>query len=274
VVVYGKQLNSGMEVTCQALVTEINQQQIKVDFDLIGPDGSLLLRVLGWEAMRFYVEPHLLEFLRFPNKAHHGVRVNIPAFSGSNVDCSFLAPLKEKNLWGDTFMRLSLNKGEEAELKRLDDPSLRTAWFVERSAAKDAVRMWAKARFDRDLYPADVEIIVRADGRCSAAGCWADQLGAHPFVSASHLGEVAVGVASDREVEVAIESSDQSDCVGLAASRLLLCDPGVTAKHLRWKDDATGVFIFENGQRKITVHSTSYKGFRIAVATPGTAGME
>ncbi len=223
---YGPVLEPGVKLDARVRVTGLTERQLTADFDLIGPDGKLVLRAEGWTDWRFYWSPRIYEFWRFSDRAFNGEPLAAPA--APEVRLRFIEDLDEterKGLWQDMWMRVVLDPSEYAEYLAIADDAARTEWAFVRAAEKDAVRDWVKHTADRNLYPCDVTVEPVAPGMCRGAGPWRnDESEAAPFVATAYRDRVSYGAAASHPVALALEQdaaeADQS-LVCRAAAKLL-----------------------------------------------------
>ncbi len=208
IIVYGEPPPPGCRAECRVKIREIGQRQVRADFDVVGEDGKLWMRVKGWTDWRFYWDRSFYDFWRFPNLATVCERVELSLPDGSeDIECRRIAPMGEvgTSIWENLGAHLILSQQELREYKTMKDGPRRTEWIFGRAAAKDAVRSWIKRHHDFDLFPADVEIASDENGRPHAMGPWTKQLPEVPGVSIAHKGAYAVAAAGKGLLGVDLE---------------------------------------------------------------------
>ncbi|MCA1601957.1 MAG: polyketide synthase dehydratase domain-containing protein [Acidobacteria bacterium] len=211
---YRENLGPGQRAICQVRIRDVAHRQLRADMDIIGPSGTLWMRVTGWEDWRFYWTENFYDFWRFPNKGFVSEAVEIPKPAElPGIECRQVRPFGEmgKSMWENLWAHLTLSRRELTEYRAMGDPRMRAGWLFGRVAAKDAVRAWVKRQHKRDLYPADVEIIPDEHGKPKVSGRWSSELGAVPQVSIAHKGTLAVAAAAEHEVGIDVETIEERD---------------------------------------------------------------
>ena len=202
---FGENPPPGTELTCQMVVRSISHRQLRADFDVIKRDGTLWLRITGWEDWRFHWEQRFYDFWRFPNVYPNGRHIDFPELDQLGMECRMLDPMAEVEKTGlseTVWTRMILERNELASYLTLPDDENRLSWLFSRAIAKDAVRMWVKRCYNRQLYPADVELAEAEGGKLRVAGFWVPEVGKAPFVAACYRELVAVAVAGASEATI------------------------------------------------------------------------
>ncbi len=208
IIVYGEPPPPGRRAECHVKIRDIGQRQVRADFDVIGDDGKLWMRVNGWTDWRFYWDRSFYDFWRFPNLGTVCERVELTLPEGSgDIEFRRIAPMGEvgTSIWENLGAHLILSQGELREYKSMKDGPRRTEWIFGRAAAKDAIRSWVKRHHGLDLFPADVEIVSDERGRPHATGAWTTQIAGVPRVSIAHKGAYAVAAAGNGLLGVDLE---------------------------------------------------------------------
>ncbi|HET6372215.1 MAG TPA: polyketide synthase dehydratase domain-containing protein, partial [Candidatus Polarisedimenticolia bacterium] len=205
---YGDRPEAGRSLKCRALIKLIGDRQVRSDLDVVGSDGRLWCRFVGWEDLRFDLPRSLFRtFLspqeetlsepcalpaggRFPSEASAARRIG-PATLPADL-------LKSHGgLWRLALAHLSLTPRELDEWRRLMDADRQLDWLTTRLAAKDAARALLSKHYDVRALPADIEVAVEADGRLRLEGVWSEKIG-HPLYGSITRSEgAAVAVVSD-----------------------------------------------------------------------------
>ena len=108
----------------------------------------------------------------------------------------------EGRIWREGLAHLVLSRDERAEWSRLDgDEERRTAWLLERAAAKAAARMAIADRCGRSLCPADIETVEEAPGLLRVDGTWAAAVGGALHVRTSLVDGAALAIVTARNPE-------------------------------------------------------------------------
>ncbi len=223
---YAPVLEPGTKLDARVRINSLTERQLSADFDLIGPDGKLVLRVEGWTDWRFYWSPRIYEFWRFSDRAFNGEPLTAPA--APDIRLRFIEDLDEterKGLWQDMWMRVVLDPKEYAEYVSIADEGQRTEWAFVRAAEKDALRDWVQHTAGRNLYPCDVTVEPNAPGMSRGAGRWFGEEDVDaPFVATAYRDRVSYGAASARPVALALEedaAEADKPLVSRAAAKLL-----------------------------------------------------
>jgi acyl transferase domain-containing protein len=197
-------LEPGEEVCCETEVTEINELQYKVSFNLFRTNNDVAVCVVGWTSRRFYWPSELVEFFRFPERGYDGRSLELPPEMAKHGQGSVVAlPNDATGLLGTIWSRVILNRREISEFAAISPGAQAMNWLMKRSAAKDAVRRWARQLHNIELLPADIEILMSADGRLEASGSWSAQIVDKPRISLNSEGPMAIAVAGDRDFKIA-----------------------------------------------------------------------
>lgn len=209
VTIYGDNPPPGSVVTVHLKVKDIIPRQLRADFDVLGPDGKLWIRVKGWEDYRFHWEQHFYDFWRFSKTNPNGRKLTIPTLEEKGLEVRVLDPMQEvqkRGLSEIVYTRMILSKREHPEyVSTFNDEVKRTDWVFRRGIAKDAARMWLKKNCALDVWPADVEIFEESRDRMSAGGHWQPQAPVPVKISAAYLDMVSVAVAGPTPTAIQLE---------------------------------------------------------------------
>lgn len=199
--VYRPNLPAGTRVRCDVHITEIMPQTIEVNMTIFDAEGSVWMRVCGWQDWRFDLAGEVYEYWRFPNQAVLSKPFPAPLPRGPGigpVTCCRLDKPKElgQAMIAKSLAYMTLNHAERRTYHGLHESGARQLdWLAGRIAAKDAVRLYLWQRYGLQVGPGDVEIAADAHGRPIATGAWVHQIGASPSISLAHADGVAIAVA-------------------------------------------------------------------------------
>jgi hypothetical protein len=208
---YRDNLPPGTGVQCITRIDDVTRRQLKGNFDVVAPDGSLWLRVQGWEDWRFYWERHIHEFWRFAKRAANGVSISLPGVQEHGIVCQRIAPMMEMDktgLWEILWMHMILNRRELQEYQGIGNDEKRAAWIFERACAKDALRAWIRRRHSLDICPADIDLSGSTTGRITADGHWREHVPENLHVSVCYAAKTGVGAAGAHPLQVAVIAAD------------------------------------------------------------------
>jgi acyl transferase domain-containing protein/phosphopantetheinyl transferase len=219
----------GERTRCRVRVRGVDESRMRSDVELIGHDGTVLVRMAGWEDRRLDVPQPIRELFAapaavrlsraWPSALEHlagskGLRCRLLDAAGRD----FLRAHGE--IWLRALAHVVLSRRERDRWRELADAPVqrRLDWLWGRIAAKDAVRELV----DEPLPPADVEIAVDEQGRPSP------NLPASPdaglTVSIAHGAGVAAAVAGPAGTHLGIDL-ESVDAVGATVERVAFGAP-------------------------------------------------
>ena len=195
--IFGEDPREGAEVECRIRVKEVVRHRVRVDAEIVGPDGRVWVAIKDWEDWRFYWPGRYRDHFRSPERVHVGEALDLGAQS-EGLAAVWLEPPGEmgRPVWRDVLERVQLGPREREALRAQgggDGLFTRRLWG--RVAAKEAVRRLWTERGGPDVYPADLSIEESGDGRFEVRALWDLELGDLPSVAIGHAEGVAVGIA-------------------------------------------------------------------------------
>ncbi len=206
VTLYGPRPNIGTRIKCRVRIDAISARRVSHRIDLFGADGSLWCRLAPAEYWRFYWPLEYVDFFR--HKERFLLAKDWPIVPDPSVRCMRLDPpsdlcqpvhrtaLARVTLTRSEWNHFRLLKGSEQEL---------TDWLFARIAAKDAVRAVWQERHGRGLFPADIELDVRADGTATARHLGGGSVEEMPRVALAAIpGTCAATAAFGRDVRLTL----------------------------------------------------------------------
>ena len=185
---------------------------MRVDADLVGPDGRLWMRIIGWEDWRFYWPSRYRDQFRQPDRVFVGEPLALPGASAEAepaVRAVWLEPPADmgKPVWRDVLEWVQLGPEERAACRSLPGPEARrTLRLWGRIAAKEAARrLWAD-RGGPPVYPADLVLEPDPRGRPRLRSLIEPERDDLPAISIAHAEGVAVALAAlDPDAPVGID---------------------------------------------------------------------
>ena len=221
---YGPRLEPPARVACRARIAPLGDDRLRSDIDVVGPDGRVHARLVGWEDKRFDLPAPLYQLRVAPALGRMSEPWSAPlarARDASGLACARMdAPAGDLldsggGVWRRVLAHLVLSRSERAVFMELDrSPARRDEWLLARVAAKDVIRDLVSSRGGGDVLPADVEIAADAHGRPEARGNWVRSIGEAPLVSLAHSSGVAAAIAGDagnfRGIGIDIEPVDRA----------------------------------------------------------------
>jgi phosphopantetheinyl transferase len=210
--IFGGDPGERADCACRIAVREIQRHRVRVDADIVAPDGRVWMRLTGWDDWRFYWPGRYRDHLRMPDRICVSEPLPLPLASGPatrGVEAVWLEPPSDfgKPVWRDVLEALDLSPEELAACKALGGPETRaTLWLWGRVAAKDAVRRIFAAQGKPPVYPADLSIEPDAHGRPLIRSLVEPDRTDLPAVTIAHTTGVAVALASPNpEARVGID---------------------------------------------------------------------
>lgn len=212
--IFGPLLPAGTRLTCRARIRLEGDQQISSDIDLIGPDGRLHMRLLGWEDRRFDLPESFFRLRLDPVStciSRPIDRVTDRLQPGRYV-CAFFEGYEgdllqaHAKIWSRVLAHLVLSRREREAWRALQGPDKRQLeWLLGRVAAKDAARLWLQQRHGTPVFPADIEIDADAYGRPMVSGPGMAHGTPAPILSLAHSDGAAIAVVGDPGGSIGID---------------------------------------------------------------------
>ncbi len=213
-ILYRPNPEPGRRFQVQLRMQSVGKRQVRADLDVVDADGTLWMRVIGWEDWRFYWPVNFYDFWRFPNRGMVSQPIDFAHLPGGVEATGALLESFgeiESSIWENLWAHLVLNRHELQEYHAITKGEQRTQWLFGRAAAKDAVRLWLQKHHGLMIYPADIHVQNDERGRPFVSGHWSQETGEVPHVSISHKAKVAMGVASRRPIGVDLERVEDRD---------------------------------------------------------------
>jgi 4'-phosphopantetheinyl transferase EntD len=180
------------------------------DIDVLTSTGEVYTRITGWESRRFDVPAFYIQhsysprdFLlcqRWPEAEQLAGTAGagdaqVYRIAPQNFPSGFFD--SSGGVWQKSLALTILSRRErEIWLTLKTTPLRRLEWLLGRSAAKDAVRSYAKDHFGIVLPPADIEIEADSSGRPRASGGWVHRVPFVPHLSIAHSSGTAVAIVT------------------------------------------------------------------------------
>jgi phosphopantetheinyl transferase (holo-ACP synthase) len=217
---------------------------VRVDTDLVAPDGRVWMRLTGWDDWRFYWPARFRDHFRMPDRVFVGEPLTLGGEDPSESQAVWLEPPADfgKPIWRDVLEAIDLGPEERAACRARPGPEGRaTLRLWGRVAAKEAVRrLWA-AQGKPPMYPADLAIAPDDQGRPWVRSCLEPDRNDLPAVSIAHTTGVAVALAAADpdarlgiDVEPISDRSPEFERIAFDAGerawldRVMMGDPGVS----------------------------------------------
>ncbi|HEY9740480.1 MAG TPA: beta-ketoacyl synthase N-terminal-like domain-containing protein [Coleofasciculaceae cyanobacterium] len=194
------QLSANSTVLCRGRMSFLGERQIQSNFDFIDETGRVIARLEGLLAIYLDV-PGEYHQCRQDLQTTYWSKPCLRAETG--LVCRRLGPPAASFLdeLGGVIKPIvahwMLNEKEREFWYSLPEKGPRRSdWLLGRIAAKDALRQWAKATFQLELAPVDIEILSAELGKPIVRCPELERLGSLPALSISHSrGYVVAAVA-------------------------------------------------------------------------------
>src|SRR5262249_55643963 len=119
--IYGDRPNVGTDVECRITVTGLEHHRLRVDSELIRPDGSVWMRIRDWEDWRFYWPGRYRDVMRQPRDYWIGEELELhgpPECPSPAAAAVWLEPPADmgRPVWRDVLEQIMLGPAERAAL--------------------------------------------------------------------------------------------------------------------------------------------------------------
>lgn len=215
---YGPWPHGPESLKCYVRIVLPDAGRVRANIDVVRAEGELLAHVSAWEDMRLY--DWTRQFVRFellPEEVVLSTLWSEPIARFPQVAEFRCCRLSEDGdgIWLRMLAYTVLNRRERKMWFDLTGPvRRRKEWLLGRLAAKDAVRVFLKDRYQLALCPADIDIVTNEHGQPSVSEELLERLGCCISLSIAHAGGVAVAIAGDpgdhRGVGIDVEPLDRN----------------------------------------------------------------
>ena len=196
----------GAHVVGKAKIMKLSENQLRSDIDVVGPSGSLLMRLTGWEDRSFNLPDKFHELRYRPKDVYLSEPLPSPVkcFSDSSVfDCRVMRDFPDEllhshgMLWLNSLAHLVLSRNERVVWKNITDAGTRRVeWLLARIAGKDVLRLFIKKNIGIDLCMTDIEIDSDSYGRPVYKGSWSKDMAIMPALSLTHIKGIGAAMIS------------------------------------------------------------------------------
>ena len=240
---FGDRPSEGSDVECRIVVEELERHRVRVNADIIGPDGRTWMTIRGWEDWRFHWPGRFRDGFRHPDRAFLGEPLELSVGDDRAV-AVWLEPPADmgRGVWRDVLEHVQMGPDERLDYLKLPGPdSRRTHRLWGRIAAKEAARRLGLARGGPSLSPADLLIEPGPLGRPVLRSRLQDDDQKPPAISIAHVDGVAVALAcadSSRpigiDVEPIVPRSSGFESTAFSAGERALLDIRGDAERAEW----------------------------------------
>jgi phosphopantetheinyl transferase len=192
----------GTEVACRIAIREVQRHHVRVDAEIIRPDGTVWMRLVDWEDWRFHWPSRFRDVMRQPRDIFVGEELALEdPISGPIPEAKavWLAPPADmgRPIWRDVLEQTQLGPAERAAHLALAAPERRRAHRLwGRIAAKEAARRLGLSLGEPATYPADLAVVTEERGRPRLIRVQQPEDHSLPAISIAHANGVSVALAA------------------------------------------------------------------------------
>jgi hypothetical protein len=199
---FGQDPPEGSLVSCRIAVRELSRALVRVDADLVTPEGRVWVRIRGWEDWRFYWPGRVRDQFRQPNRFFVGEPLPLPEpreGSPPRGAAAWVEPPVDlgRPIWRDVLEWVQLGPAERLEAR---SPGLsEREWTMrlwERVAAKEAARRLWLEQGGPAVYPADLAVEAGRDGGHRLRSLAEPSRGDLPTIALARAEGVALALAA------------------------------------------------------------------------------
>jgi hypothetical protein len=197
--IHGERPGAGTPVACRIHIREIERHRVRVDSELIRPDGRVWMRIEDWQDWRFYWPSRYRDVFRSPDSILIGEPLPLSGVAPEAACAVWLEPPIDmaRPVWRDVLERVQLAPIELAEtLASGGTEAQRTRRLWGRIAAKEAARRIWLGQGGRPRFPADLVVTHDAEGRPRLGDLARPDLAEIPPISIAHAEEVSAALAA------------------------------------------------------------------------------
>jgi malonyl CoA-acyl carrier protein transacylase len=209
---YGERPAAGADVACRIAIKALQRHSLRVEAEIVRPDGTVWMRLHDWENWRFHWPSRYRDVFRQPQDVFIGEEWPIDD-RDSTIKAVWLAPPADmgRPVWRDVLEHTQLGPAERAEHLATGGPEeVRSRRLWGRIAAKEAARRLWHDEGRGPTYPADLAIV--ADERGRPVLTWVDDPHDRSLP--------AIAVAGAEGVAVAIAARDSRARLGVAVASI------------------------------------------------------
>jgi acyl transferase domain-containing protein len=208
--IFGDRPVEGTDLSCRITVNEIERHRLRVESEIIRPDGSVWMRIRDWEDWRFHWPGRYRDVMRQPRDFLLGEELSLRVPGDLPVAAAkavWLEPPADmgRPVWRDVLEQIQLAPNERAAvLASVTGERHRAHELWGRIAAKEAARrLWLEAG-GPPVYPADLAVMAGPRGRLQ-------------LFSLATLADpaAAVSIAYSEGVAVALAAADPHARIGI-----------------------------------------------------------
>jgi malonyl CoA-acyl carrier protein transacylase len=199
--IFGPRPREGEEVECQITVLDMRRHRIRVEAQLVRPDGTTWMRIKGWEDWRFHWPGRYRDAFRQPRDYWMGEELMLADPAAGPVTSAkavWLEPPADmaRPIWRDVLEFTQLGTEERARhLARNCGEQQRTQRVWGWIAAKEAARRLWSANGVPPTYPADLAVVDTEPDGLRIKRVDQNDLRSLPSLSIAHADGVAVALA-------------------------------------------------------------------------------
>jgi acyl transferase domain-containing protein len=260
--IHGDPPPDGTHVDCRIRVQEIEHYRVRVDAEIVRPDGRVWMRIGDWEDWRFYWPSRYRDVFRAPDAVLVGEEIPLAGIPASEACAVWLQPPSDmaRPVWRDVLEWTQLGPEERSDCLALGDSEVRrTHRLWGRIAAKEAARRLWQAAGVPARFPADLAVAYGPEGRPLLATLAKPEDHDLPAISIAHAEGLTLAIASRAACgRAGIDVVSLHEAFGGADASQLL-STGEMALVERWSGEARAEWI----ARIVAARQAASKAFGI-----------
>jgi acyl transferase domain-containing protein len=166
--IHGDPPPEGSRVDCRIRVLQVEHHRVRVDAEIVRPDGLLWMRIADWEDWRFHWPSRYRDVFRAPDTILVGEEVPLPGVPIEAACAVWLEPPGDmaRPVWRDVLKWTQLGPAERSACLAFGGPEVcRTHRLWGRIAAKEAARRTWLAAGQPARFPADLAVTSGPGGQ-------------------------------------------------------------------------------------------------------------
>lgn len=208
---FGDRPEVGTDVACRIAIRELQRHRLRVDVEIVRPDGTVWMRLRDWEDWRFHWPGRYRDVFRQPRDHFIGEEWPLEG-AGPGIRAVWLAPPSDmgRPVWRDVLEQTQLGPEElVAHLAEGGSEDIRSRRVWGRIAAKEAARRLWRDQGRAPTYPADLAVI--------------EEPGRYTLIRVDRPGDrslPSIAIADADGVAVAIASVDPGTRLGVTVDTI------------------------------------------------------
>jgi len=222
----------GTPIGCRIRVLEVEHHRVRVDAEIVRPDGQVWMRIGDWEDWRFHWPSQYRDVFRASDAIFVGEELPLPGIPVAEACAVWLAPPGDmaRPVWRDVLEWTQLGPEERSGCVALGGTEVRrTQRLWGRIAAKEAARRIWQAMGEHACHPADLAVGYGSNGRPLLLDRARPEDRSQPAISIAHAEGLTIALAARDagsragiDVEPVFQFPEQPDTSDFSAGELAL----------------------------------------------------